>query len=129
MLLPQQQGAFFGLELGTRIPVFDIRVTAQKSSPFSKAAQNELAKELYSLGFFRPDQGEQAMAALDMMDFEGREMVKKSVAENLQMQKQLVQMQQQLTQLARAAASSVVPAAENEERESQEESNQNEVSA
>lgn len=127
-LLPQQQGSVFGLELGSRIPIFDIRVTAQKSSPFSKAAQNELAKELYSLGFFRPDQGEQAMAALDMMDFEGREMVKKTVAENLQMQKQLAQMQQQLTQLAQAAASSVSSAADEPNTGAvQEEENQAEV--
>lgn len=34
----------FGVELGEKKPVFDIVCTAAKKSPFSKAAQNELAK-------------------------------------------------------------------------------------
>ena len=112
-LRPQSQGSAFGLDLGNRLPVFDIRVTSQKASPFSKAAQNELAKELYSLGFFRPDMGEQALAALEMMDFEGKEMVKKSVSENLQLQEQLSKMQEQLTQMAKLVTSgSAAPAME-----------------
>lgn len=102
-LLPQPQGEAYGLDLGNRLPIFDIRVTSQKASPFNQAAQNELAKELYTMGFFRPDMGEQAMTALEMMDFEGKEMVKKSISQNLQLQQQLAQMQQQLTQLAQAA--------------------------
>lgn len=103
-LAPQSQGTAFGLEMGERLPVFDIRIVSQKSSPFSKAAQNELAKELYSMGFFRPDMGEQSMAVLEMMDFEGKEMVRKSIAQNLNMWKQLSKMQEQLTLLAKAAA-------------------------
>ena len=106
-LRPQPQGNAFGLDLGSRLPVFDIRVTSQKSSPFHKAAQNELAKELFTMGFFRPDMGEQALAVLEMMDFEGKELVRRSVSKNLQMQKQLVQMQQQLTQLAQVTVSAV----------------------
>ncbi len=42
---PASQGQAFGVDLGERRPVFDIRITSQKSSPFSKIAQNELAKE------------------------------------------------------------------------------------
>ena len=106
-LRPQPQGNAFGMDLGSRLPVFDIRVTSQKSSPFHKAAQNELAKELFTMGFFRPDMGEQALAVLEMMDFEGKELVRRSVSKNLQMQKQLVQMQQQLTQLAQVTVSAV----------------------
>jgi hypothetical protein len=105
-LQPQPQGNEFGLDLGQRLPVFDIQVTSQKASPFSKAAQNELAKELYTMGFFSPEMGEQAMAALDMMDFEGKELVRKNISQNLVMQQQLNQMQQQLAQLASMAVSS-----------------------
>ena len=39
-----------------------------------------------------------------MMDFEGKEMVRKSIAQNLNMWKQLSKMQEQLTLLAKAAA-------------------------
>ena len=44
---------------------------------------------------------------LEMMDFEGKELVRRSVSKNLQLQKQLVQMQQQLTQLAQVTVSAV----------------------
>ena len=74
-LQPQPQGNLLGMELGYRRPVFDLVVTSQKSSPFSKAAQNELAKELYALGFFDPAKAEQALAAISMMHFEGKEAV------------------------------------------------------
>lgn len=66
----------------SRMPYFDIRVVPQKSSPFSTVAQNERAKELYSMGFFRPDLADQAMLALDMMQFEGIERVREQIAKN-----------------------------------------------
>ncbi|MDO4531957.1 MAG: hypothetical protein Q4C06_08250, partial [Bacillota bacterium] len=62
-----------GVDTGSRKPVFDIKITSQKSSPFSKVAQNELAKELYHMGFFNPELSDQALMAMKMMDFEGRE--------------------------------------------------------
>jgi len=65
-----------------RVPYFDIRVIAQKASPFSTVVQNERAKELYGMGFFRPDLSDQALAALDMMQFEGIEAVREKIARN-----------------------------------------------
>jgi len=97
---PQKQGEVFGLDLGYRRPLFDIRVTSQKSSPFSKIAQNELAKELYSLGFFNPQMADQALAVVDMMDFEGKEMVIRKIAENGTMQQQLQALQEQMAKMA-----------------------------
>lgn len=46
------------------------------------------------MGFFNPELAEQALAALNMMDFEGIEQVRKQIAENQQM----FQMVQQLSQ-------------------------------
>ncbi len=66
-----------------RKPIFDIVVKPQKRSPYSKMAQNELAKEMYNLGFFNPQLAEQAAAALELMDFDGKETVKVKVQENL----------------------------------------------
>jgi hypothetical protein len=37
---------------------------------------NERAKELYALGFFDPQRAEQALGALEMMDFEGIDAVR-----------------------------------------------------
>ncbi len=69
----------FGMEVKSRKPVFDIVCKAAKKSPFSKAAQNELAKELFKLGFFNPAISDQALACIDMMDFEGKESIKDSI--------------------------------------------------
>ena len=63
-------------------PIFDLQVTAEKKSPFSRAAQNEMAKELYSMGLFNPDVAEPALVCLDMMDFEGKDEIKKKVQDN-----------------------------------------------
>ena len=96
----QQQGDDFGLDMGFRMPIYDIKVSSQKSSPFSTAAQNERAKELYGMGFFRPDLADQTLAALDMMQFEGIDEVRQRIAENGTMYQQLQQLTAQMAQLA-----------------------------
>ena len=64
-----------GLDPGVRMPIFDIKVKPQRANPFSRMAHNELAKELYAGGMFNPEMADQALIALDMMDFEGKEAV------------------------------------------------------
>ena len=66
-------------------PVFDIEVTVQRSSPFTKTAQNELAKQMYASGMFNPDNSEQALICLEMMDFDGKNTIINRVAENAKM--------------------------------------------
>lgn len=63
----------FDSELSMRKPVFDIKVSAQKASPFSKISQNELALQLYGAGLLNPENKTQALLAIQMMDFEGKE--------------------------------------------------------
>ena len=62
----------FGLELGGRKPIFDIKVSAETASPFSKISQNELALQLYNAGMFNPEMRSQALLAISMMEFEGK---------------------------------------------------------
>ena len=69
---PRNQGEVFGVHLGERTPVFDIKVSAQTASPFSKISQNELALQLYNSGMFNPEMRSQALTAISMMDFEGK---------------------------------------------------------
>ncbi len=89
-----------GVELGSREPVFDIVVSAAKKSTFSRLTQNETAKECYQLGFFAPANADAALAALDMMDFEGIERVRSRVQQNGTLYTQLQQAQAQLKQYA-----------------------------
>ncbi|MBQ9973737.1 MAG: hypothetical protein IJP02_02125 [Oscillospiraceae bacterium] len=67
-----------GLPLYRR-PVFDLKIRAQKKNPFTRAEQNERAKELYRLGFFDPNRAGEALGALEMMEFEGVEQVRQSL--------------------------------------------------
>ena len=97
---PQEQGQAFGVELGYRLPVFDIKIRSQKSSPFSKLSQNEMAKEFFGMGFFRPDMADQALSCMEMMDFEGKDAVMNRVAQNGTLYQMVQQLQQQVIQLA-----------------------------
>lgn len=82
-----------------RRPIFDVIVKAQKSNPYSQLSQNETAKELYQLGVFQPDNADQALALLDMMEFEGKPKVVEQVQQNGTMLQKLVQMQQMLEKM------------------------------
>lgn len=55
--------------------MFDVTVTAQKHTAYTKLAQNELALQFFQLGFFRPEMEQQALACLDMMDFDGKQQI------------------------------------------------------
>lgn len=83
----------------TRKPVFDVIVKPQKRSPYSKMAQNELAKELYQLGFFNPQLAEQSLAALELMDFDGMEKVRDRVQQGQTLMNMMAQMQQQMQKM------------------------------
>lgn len=85
----------------TRSPIFDIKVQAQKQSPFSREAQNERAKELFGLGCFVPQNATQSLAMLEMMEFEGIEKVKDTIRKNdikEQVFQQLIQLAMQMAQ-------------------------------
>ena len=92
-LRPQSMRLPDGEEL-YRKPVFDIKVKAQKANPFSRMTQNELAKELYSLGFFNPEMAEPALTALEMMEFEGKNNIIEKVRQG-QTLMNVIQAQQQ----------------------------------
>lgn len=85
-----------------RRPVFDLKIKAQKKNPFSRMEQNERAKELYSLGFFAPENAQASLIALEMMDFEGIQTVREKVMQGQTLLNMVMQMQQQLAVITRA---------------------------
>lgn len=101
---PEAAGNDFGVVTGGRQPYFDITVTAQRSSPFTKIAQNELAKEMYNLGFFNPQLSDQALLCMGMMQFDGKEEIERKIRENGTMYQQLQQMQATMAQMAQVIA-------------------------
>lgn len=79
---PQSLGAIGGVDLGIRTPVYDIEVAPEKRSSYTRLAQNELAIQFYQMGFFNPQMSEQALACLDMMDFDGKDELMQKIAQN-----------------------------------------------
>ena len=98
---PQFQGIEMGVDMGYRTPLFDIEITAQKQSPYSKMSQNELALQFYSAGFFNPAMADQALTCLDMMDFDRKQFIMQRIAQNGGMYQQMLMMQQQMLQMAK----------------------------
>lgn len=99
-LQPQYQGEMFGVDMGYRLPVFDIEVKAEKENAYSQISQNELALQFYNQGFFNPQYADQALACIDMMDFKGKSMVVDKIQQNGGLYQQLLQMQQQMLQMS-----------------------------
>ena len=98
---PQAQGGVeYGVDMGYRLPMFDIEVSAQKQSPYSKMSQNELALQFFGAGFFNPELADQALACLDMMDFDRKDFVTSKIEQNGTMYQQILQLQQQMIMLA-----------------------------
>ena len=88
------QGNDYGVDMGMRIPIFDIEVTAQKQSPYSKMSQNELALQFYQAGFFNPQMADQALACLDMMDFDRKDFIMQKISQNGGMLRQMMMLAQ-----------------------------------
>ena len=101
---PQPQGVEYDVDMGYRLPLFDVEVTAQKQSPYSKMSQNELALQFFGAGFFNPQIADQALACLDMMDFDRKHFVIQKISENGGMFAKLQQYMQLSMMLAQDAA-------------------------
>ena len=99
-LQAENLGNEYGIDMGYRLPVFDIEVKAEKESAYTRLSQNELAIQFYNLGFFNPQQSDQALACIDMMDFKGKEQVTDKIQSNGGMYQQMLQMMKQMQQMA-----------------------------
>lgn len=97
---PQAQGMDFGMDMGLRLPAFDVKVSAQTKTAYSKNSQNELALALYTQGVFNPQMSDQALMLLDMMDFDGKDEVMQKVQMNGTLLQQMAMYQQIALQLA-----------------------------
>ena len=105
---PQPQGVDFGQDMGDRLPVFDIKVSAQKKNVYTKVTQNELALQFFQMGFFNPQMTDQALMCLDLMEFDGKDGVMQKVSQNGTMFQKLVQYMQLALMLAQKAAPEMV---------------------
>ena len=97
---PQHQGNDFGQDMGFRLPVFDIKVSAQKKNVYTKVAQNELALQFFQLGFFNPQMVDQSLMCLEMMDFDDKDTIMQKISQMGTMHQKLLQYMQIALSLA-----------------------------
>lgn len=103
-LQPQHQGVDFGEDMGNRLPVFDIKISAQKKNVYTKVSQNELALQFFQYGFFNPQMTDQTLMCLDMMEFDGKDGIMQKVSRNGTIFDKLMQYMQLSLILAQKAA-------------------------
>ena len=98
-LQPQMiDAAVPGMEPGERKPIFDVVVHAEKHSPYSALASNAMAKELFAAGFFNPELAPAALTALEIMSFDGKDRIQKTINERYQEAMAIQQAQAQAQQ-------------------------------
>lgn len=102
---PQMQGMDFGVDMGYRLPVFDVKISAQSNTVYTKNAQNEWIIALYNLGIFNPQMVDQALMVLDSMDFDGKDELIGKVSQAATM----AQLFAQVSQIALALAEKYEP--------------------
>ena len=98
-LKPQAQMTM-GMDMGLRLPEFDIDITAEKANPYKKMEINDLALSFYNAGFFNPQMTDQALACLGMMDFNKKDEIMRKISENGTLAEMLLLYQQMALQFA-----------------------------
>ena len=98
--LKAQPQATMGMDMGLRIPEFDIEVTSEKANPYKSMERNEMALSFYNAGFFNPQMTDQALACLDMMDFTHKDDVMRKISENGTLAEMLLLYQKMALQFA-----------------------------
>lgn len=106
---PQWQGVIGGMDMGYRVPEFDIDVVPERNSSYTRISQNELALQLYSAGFFAPQNADQSLACLSVMDFDSKDDVERKVSQNGTMYESLLQWQKLAMELAMRYEPNMVP--------------------
>lgn len=77
----KEKSIALGDELLYRLPEFDVEVRTQKSSAFSRYAQNETISELFRMGLFSPEKKKEALIVLDALELEGKNRIIEMVSE------------------------------------------------
>lgn len=102
--IQEQAQMGFGENPGMRLPLFDVKVSAQRANVYTKVTQNELALQFFQLGFCNPQMADQAKMCLEIMDFDGKDSVIQMVSRNGLMYDKLQQYMQLALILSQKAA-------------------------
>ena len=108
-LKPIAQGTLGDIDLGERLPVFDIRVVPEKESSYTKLARNEMALQFYGKGFFNPELAQQSMMCLEMMDFDGKDELMQKLSQQANLWEEMQRWKSLAVMLAAECKPQLVP--------------------
>ena len=83
-----------------RIPAFDLEVAAQQENPYQTMEYNQLALQLFQMGFFRPELAPQAEKCLSLMNFKNKDALTALIASQNRENEERAQMLARLMELA-----------------------------
>ena len=89
-----------GVNVSYRVPEFDLEIGAERESPYRTAEANQLALQLFQMGFFREDLADQALRCLELMDFKNKDQLARIISGGRTQAAEMAAMRQQLLQLA-----------------------------
>ena len=83
-----------------RHPAYDIEVTTEKQSEYTRMSNNDLMLNFFSAGFFSPQLAPQALACLQQMDFDGKDELIRIIRANMEEQEEKEALGQALMEYA-----------------------------
>ncbi len=89
-----------GVTVSYRVPEFDLEIGAERESPYHTAEANQLALQLFQMGFFRDDLADQALRCLELMEFKNKDQLARVISGGQTQARQIAALRQQLLQLA-----------------------------
>ena len=89
-----------GVSVSYRVPEFDLEIGAERENPYRTAEHNQLALQLFQLGFFREDLADQALRCLELMEFKNKDQLVRLIAGGRTQAAEIAALRQQVLQLA-----------------------------
>ena len=89
-----------GVTVSYRVPEFDLEIGAERESPYRTAEANQLALQLFQMGFFRDDLADQALRCLELMEFKNKDRLAEVIAQGRTQARETAQLQARLLELA-----------------------------
>ena len=89
-----------GFFKGYRVPEFDLEINAQEENPYKTMEYNQLALQLFQMGFFRADMADQALRCLELMDFKNKDQVLSTIRNGQHQAQEIQLLRERLLELA-----------------------------
>ena len=96
----QRQALHDGVTKRYRVPAFDLEIGAEQESPYKTMEHNQLALQLYQMGFFRADMAEQSLRCLELMDFKNKDAVVAAIDHSRTQAAEIEKLRSQLLEIA-----------------------------